>query len=474
MPPPRAEGRASKPAAAPRPSLFDRLRNGAKGKASATSEPEKDSRGARKEKTRAPPSDAKRGGEKLKKSTPSKAPNRTKPNPPTKAPPEPVMRANARTKRRAEDSEVRDYISRSYAPPEADDGGAGARDASKTAASSRLVANKPASMPPRPPQKVTVADLQETDRRLVARARAAMARVDPAHARLAAAAAAFVAARLLAKARRARRADPAAETKVELDIDSAFGTPTRAGASAPTARADAARNAKGKAPAAPAPATGTSSAKRLVFGDANRDRAAPAPNRFGVGADALAAAVHAKTTVIKATRRLKRAGELRVDVLEATFLAPPATGGGAAVVPDAFAFRVAVDADGATGPIRGATSARASKKGVVTFNSRLAFSLPASSDGHAGGRVEARLCDAAGRTTAKTAVPLRAALRAAPVTKAFPLHDRAGDVVGHARLAIEWDYEKARSDATTAETTNEREPVLAAAWRLAAAGGRDA
>ena len=71
-------------------------------------------------------------------------------------------------------------------------------------------------------------------------------------------------------------------------------------------------------------------------------------------------------------------------------------------------------------------------------------------------------------------MPLRAALRAAPVTKAFPLHDRAGDVVGHARLAIEWDYEKARSDATTAETTNEREPALAAAWRLAAAGGRDA
>ena len=487
MPPPRAEGRASKPAAAPRPSLFDRLRNGAKGKASATSEPEKDSRGARKEKTRAPPSDAKRGGEKLKKSTPSKAPNRTKPNPPTKAPPEPVMRANARTKRRAEDSEVRDYISRSYAPPEADDGGAGARDASKTAASSRLVANKPASMPPRPPQKVTVADLQETDRRLVARARAAMARVDPAHARLAAAAAAFVAARLLAKARRARRADPAAETKVELDIDSAFGTPTRA--SAPTSRRTNAA-AKGKAPA-PAPATRTASAKRLVFGDEKATTLQPTElnnhagsalvpkrassskqNRFGVGADALASAALAKTAVIKATRRLKRSGELRVDVLEVTFTHAfdarfanddDTTAGS---VPETFAFRVAVDA-GANASIRGSTTARAydnkRRRDVVTFNKRLAFSLPASSDGHAGKKIEARLCDGDGRTIAKTALILRAALRAAPVTKSFPLHDRAGAVVGNARLAVEWDYDdEAREDA------KENEAVSAAARLLAA------
>ena len=489
MPPPRAEGRASKPAAAPRPSLFDRLRNGAKGKASATSEPEKDSRGARKEKTRAPPSDAKRGGEKLKKSTPSKAPNRTKPNPPTKAPPEPVMRANARTKRRAEDSEVRDYISRSYAPPEADDGGAGARDASKTAASSRLVANKPASMPPRPPQKVTVADLQETDRRLVARARAAMARVEPTPFNLAAGAAALIAAHLLAKAWRARRAGPAAEDKVELDIDSAFGTPIRA--SAPTSRrTDAA--AKGKAPA-PAPATRTASAKRLVFGDEKatalqpaelniRDRArvpkrasSSKQNRFGVGADALASAALAKTAVIKATRRLKRSGELRVDVLEVTFThafdARVANDDDTAAgsIPETFAFRVAVDAGPRNASIRGTTTARAfdnkRRRDVVTFNKRLAFSLPASSDGHAGKKIEARLCDGEGRTIAKTAMLLRAALRAAPVTKSFPLHDRAGAIVGNARLAVEWDYDdEAREDANA----KENEAVSAAARLLAA------
>jgi hypothetical protein len=170
--------------------------------------------------------------------------------------------------------------------------------------------------------------------------------------------------------------------------------------------------------------------------------------------------VRAKTTVIKATRRLKRSGELRVDVLEATFLDAPEDSG------DAFTFRVAVDADAHS--VRGATPARAfdnkHRRDVVTFNSRLAFSLPASSDGHAGKRVEARLCDGAGRTVAKTAVLLRAALRAAPVTKAFPLHDRAGAVVGTARLAIEWDYEKESPDAKE----NDRDAVSAAAKFLAA------
>ena len=103
------------------------------------------------------------------------------------------------------------------------------------------------------------------------------------------------------------------------------------------------------------------------------------------------------------------------------------------------------------------------RRDVVTFNKRLAFSLPASSDGHAGKKIEARLCDGDGRTIAKTALILRAALRAAPVTKSFPLHDRAGAVVGNARLAVEWDYDdEAREDA------KENEAVSAAARLLAA------
>ena len=51
VPPSRADARASRAASAPKPSLFDRLRNGAKGNASATREPETASRGSRKENT---------------------------------------------------------------------------------------------------------------------------------------------------------------------------------------------------------------------------------------------------------------------------------------------------------------------------------------------------------------------------------------------------------------------------------------
>ena len=488
MPPPRAEARAAEAARAPKPGLFDRLRSGAKGKARATSEPEKDSRRAqKKEKTPPPPRATKKETEKTPKTVPATAPaepaaispepadapRRTKR--PTKAVVEPTKRLSANTKKRADDSEVRDYISRSYAPRDADE--------KKELAPAK---KEPASvtMPPKPPQKVTFADLDDADKSLVARARAAMAamaHVEPTRANLVAGAAAILAAHVLAKAWRARggprRDELSAEEKFDDDIDSAFGTPTRAGA---VDRRTA--SSKGKAPA-PMPATGTASAKRLVFrdeetktaaalrpADVNRAGTLPArassskQNRFGVGADALAAAVRAKTTVIKATRRLKRSGELRVDVLEATFLDAPEKFDGDASA-ETFTFRVAVDAD-KSGFVRGSTPARAfdnkRRRDVVTFNSRLAFSLPASSDGHAGKRVEARLCDGAGRTVAKTAVLLRAALRAAPVTKSFPLHDRAGAVVGQARLAIEWDYAEEEQDAKENENVSAASKLLAA------------
>jgi hypothetical protein len=483
MPLPRAEARAAEAARAPKPGLFDRLRSGAKGKARATSEPEKDSRRAqKKEKQKTKKATEKKTPKTVPASAPAtpkavspepaEAPRRTKR--PTEAVSQPPKRLSANTKKRADDSEVRDYISRSYKPRDADE-----KNKEEHAPAKKESAS--VTMPPKPPQKVTFADLDDADKSLVARARAAMAamaHVEPTRANLAAGAAAILAAHVLAKAWRARAGTRRDEEKVDDDIDSAFGTPTRAGAvDRPTA------SAKGKAPAS-MPAAGTASAKRLVFGDETKRKTAgtaaalrPADvnraagtlpsrassskqNRFGVGADALAAAVRAKTTVIKATRRLKRSGELRVDVLEATFLDAPEDSG------DAFTFRVAVDADAHS--VRGATPARAfdnkHRRDVVTFNSRLAFSLPASSDGHAGKRVEARLCDGAGRTVAKTAVLLRAALRAAPVTKSFPLHDRAGLVVGTARLAIEWDYAKQEQDAKE----NDTDAVSAAAKVLAA------
>ena len=89
-------------------------------------------------------------------------------------------------------------------------------------------------------------------------------------------------------------------------------------------------------------------------------------SRLGSGSDALAAAVRAKTTVIKATRRLKRAGELRVNVLDASFESTGREG--------RHSVRVEVDAAG--GVAKGATPRRRRIVGGRRRRSTLDSSLP--------------------------------------------------------------------------------------------------
>ena len=205
-------------------------------------------------------------------------------------------------------------------------------------------------------------------------------------------------------------------------------------------------------------------------------------HRLGFGSDAFARAVHAKTAVIKATKRLKRAGDLRVSVIdvelidgfaaeverardarleeaEAAAAAAAARGetderGSRLASSNArstknstrFAMKFRVDVDVPAGhPARGACTAPERlnrRKDFVGFNSRMAFALPADGSGHEGREIKVRLCDASGRCVAKAGLGLRATLRAAPVTKAFPIFDRGGEKVGTARLAFEWAYEK--------------------------------
>ena len=212
MPPPRADARASRAASAPKPSLFDRLRNGAKGNASATREPETASRGSRKENTTTKKARAAAISKNAPKAeqaerAPADPPGAGRPKPAERPPKKAVSEAKATradAKTRAEDSEVRDYISRSYAPN--DDDGSGEKGAPDDTSSPTMSLASPASsrpaksalMPPRSPQKVTVADLDDADRDLIARARAAMARVEPTPFNLAAGAAALLAAHLLA------------------------------------------------------------------------------------------------------------------------------------------------------------------------------------------------------------------------------------------------------------------------------------
>jgi hypothetical protein len=190
MPLPRAEARAAEAARAPKPGLFDRLRSGAKGKARATSEPEKDSRRAqKKEKQKTKKATEKKTPKTVPASAPAtpkavspepaEAPRRTKR--PTEAVSQPPKRLSAKTKKRADDSEVRDYISRSYKPRDADE-----KNKEEHAPAKKESAS--VTMPPKPPQKVTFADLDDADKSLVARARAAMAamaHVEPTRANLA-------------------------------------------------------------------------------------------------------------------------------------------------------------------------------------------------------------------------------------------------------------------------------------------------
>ena len=180
----------------------------------------------------------------------------------------------------------------------------------------------------------------------------------------------------------------------------------------------------------------------LASGSNSRVHSAGASgSRLGSGSDALAAAVRAKTTVIKATRRLKRAGELRVNVLDASFESTGREG--------RHSVRVEVDAAG--GVAKGATPAAATdRRGETTsFNSRLKFAVKADTNGHEGRQIRVRLCEESGKTVAKAGLLLRAVLRAAPVTKSFPLYGRDGETVGSARVAFEWardDREDASDD----------------------------
>lgn len=361
----------------------------------------------------------------------------------------------------ADETRVKEYIRASYAhsPP---------RPAAATPGAPPAPA-APVRMPPKPPQPVTESDLDAADRGLVALARGALGAlrdsvrdrdVDP---RVAAAAAAGCLALVVAVAGSLRR-DGGGDgdgARRDNDIDSAYG----GGSPEVTPRRDEKAKADGPLPRmGPIPehrgdaSMASASIRRLFSSDKDKENVAPvvasgsgsnsrgdfagaSGSRLGTGADALAAAVRAKTTVIKATRRLKRAGELRVNVLDASFESTGRKG--------QHSVRVEVDAAG--GVAKGATPAAAvDRRGeTVSFNSRLKFAVKADKTGHEGRQIRVRLCDESGKTIAKAGLLLRAVLRAAPVTKSFPLYGRDGETAGSARVAFEWarDEREESSDA---------------------------
>jgi hypothetical protein len=289
--------------------------------------------------------------------------------------------------------------------------------------------NSIVTMPIKPGQLVTVDDLSEQDKTLLARARAAMAGIEMTQRSVAiGAAAGLLVTHLLVKALRSAGGGDDKDDQVELDIDSAFGTPTRPDRTGNEPTAEVITQGKENKSALPAP---DGSVKNLFK---NNALASSNRNRFGTGADAFAAVAMANVVVQKATRRLKKSGTLIVNILETKLDAKDENG--------EKKWKSVVAVGGGTGQT-GATSLKpfdsSRKASLITFNARMRFQLPASSDGHASEILETRLCDADGKTFAKTAIKLKAAIRAAPVTKTFPIHDRRGNVVGTTRITIEWD-----------------------------------
>ena len=312
------------------------------------------------------------------------------------------------------------------------------------------VSNNSACMPIKQAQVVTVNALSDSDKNLLSHARAAMARIDLSSPRnVAVGAVGLLVTHLLVKAIRKGGKNTKEDETLELDIDSAFGTPTR---SLNGDKGVVAGNANAKAGVPP---SATRSVKQLFFGGEKesknglpvlKERATNAvpkkqpsskSDRFGTGSEAIVNVVKAHTTVQKATRRLKKKGNLTVNVLETTFLAKDDDKN------RMFKTVVAVDSKSKTNCSGGATALKPFdnilKRDTVTFNSRMGFPLQSSTDGHYGKVLETKLCGEDGATLAKFGMSLKSALRAAPVTKSFPLHDRAGVVVGSTRIAIEWD-----------------------------------
>ena len=161
-----------------------------------------------------------------------------------------------------------------------------------------------------------------------------------------------------------------------------------------------------------------------------------------VGSDALAA-VRAKAAVIRRARRLKRAGELRVNVLDASFESTGREG--------RHSVRVEVDAAG--GVAKGATPAGAATDVSGRDDVVPTLDSVCREGGYerARGTPNSRATVRRRKTVAKAGLLLRAVLRAAPVTKSFPLYGRDGETVGSARVAFEW----ARDDREDASDNRE-------------------
>ena len=152
------------------------------------------------------------------------------------------------------------------------------------------------------------------------------------------------------------------------------------------------------------------------------------------------ACVRAKQRRMEKTTRLASSGRLVAKVLGVSLAAAADSCKGAAAGVDAPTAEYSVRIECRRGDklMGGVTSKRGVNKDgkTVDVKQKMRFNLPAAKDE---GDITLRLCDAKGKTVARSGLTLVDVLRVSPVTKDFQLFGRDMRTFANAKLAFTWE-----------------------------------
>jgi hypothetical protein len=139
-------------------------------------------------------------------------------------------------------------------------------------------------------------------------------------------------------------------------------------------------------------------------------------------------------------QRLASSGRLVAKVLGVSLAsaADSVKGAAAGVKPPACEYSVRIECRRGDKLMGGVTSKRkvGSDGTSVEVRQKMRFNLPAAKDE---GEITLRLCDAKGKTVARSGLTLVDVLRVSPVTKDFQLFGRDMRTFANARLAFTWE-----------------------------------
>ena len=249
------------------------------------------------------------------------------------------------------------------------------------------------------------------------------------------------AAKTVSKVVTSRRAD-------SKDLDSAYSTPSKEALAAAKLEGEKAVREGGSRPGKPRSSETwddfVSAAKQQAADVRLRSESMKRVTSIGTsGADKLASVVLAKTTMSRAQRRLRASGTLVVRVISVRFEAGTELSGNC--INHGYVVRLQCE-DGS----QLATGDSSVKKydpvaKAVQFHQRMSFALPETDKE---GELRVQLFDAYRQRLCKAGLWVNAILRAAPVTKEFPLFGPDLSPVAHIQLSFDWIYDVSSSAST--------------------------